>query len=374
MTESNSGYSRREPAPRAAEASEVLRNDNINTSRKRLLARALLTGALTASLIMASSSEAGSPVDAPNPTIASPLAEPTLKSTTAPGETSTEGPAPTEIPKAPEAETQAYPDTRFESFASWSQDFSKEPDGPLNQDSWNIYTGPAEANNELQYYSDSPENVRIEDGNLVLQAHHTEMGERSYTSGRINTLGKQDFMYGKLEVEAKLPLGVGTWSAIWMLPSEHRYNGQPIPHGASQYTLNGEIDIAETMGVEPNKIYCIAHAIKKPTDTPYPLKYYSTLQVPDSHEAFHTYGVSWTPEEITYTIDGQECYSVKKEENATYLQWPYDQPYNLILNLAIGGNWIAGDPKQYPPDGIDKAMLPASVQVASINYFPLITD
>ncbi len=245
------------------------------------------------------------------------------------------------------------------------------PDGPLGKKDWNIVDGPPIANEEKQVYTDSLSNVRVENGKLVLEAHkQSELGY-NYTSGRVDTLGKEDFQYGKIEVTAKLPVGVGTWPAIWLEPSKNIYNGNPIPSGSNKYYLNGELDIAETSGVDPNVMYCIAHSLKDPTNNPYPEKYFSTLKVPDSDKTFHVYGLSWTPDKITFTIDGNECYSVTKGANDDYTQWPYDQPYHLILNLAIGGKWYTGDPAKYPPDGIDQNMFPVSAQIASVNYFPL---
>lgn len=374
MTDSTPENSRHEALPQESDELEAIQDDHIGKSRRRFIGRAAVTTAITMALILTLSYESSEPIDPPAPP--TPTATQTIEPTPVPSATPIE--APVAEPVVPELipdvaqEVQAYPDSRFETYASWVQDFSKMENGSPSDKSWNVTTGHSVANEEKQYYTNSLDNVRIENGVLMLEARPQIVGGYLYTSGKIDTLGKEDFLYGKIEIQAKLPVGVGTWAAIWMTPSEHKYAGSPIPEGANQYAVDGELDIAETTGIDPNEIYCVAHALQKPIDSPYPNRYYSTLEVPDSHTAFHNYGVSWTPDEIIFTVDGAECYSVKKNASDAYLQWPYDQPYNLIVNLAIGGSWVAGDPSQYPPDGIDQSMFPVSVQVASVKYFPLV--
>ncbi len=302
-----------------------------------------------------------------------PSASPTIETTPTIERTPTPSAQPSED-VLQKIETQTYPDSRFESTASWSDDFSTEKNGPINSDKWNTVTGPPIANGEIQYYTNDPSNVRIENGLLTLQAQKQSIDGLNYTSGRIDTLGKQDFEYGKLEITAKLPAGVGTWPAIWLAPTKSVYSTSNIPAGANPYYANGELDIAETSGVEAHVIYCIAHSAVKPTNNTYPNKYYSTLKLPDSDKTFHTYGVSWTPDEITFTIDNQVCYKTKKGPTDDFTKWPYNQPYHLIINQAVGGTYFTGDKKKYPPDGIDLSALPSQMQIKDVKYFKLINS
>lgn len=287
---------------------------------------------------------------------------------------STSSPEPTpEKTTVPEVKTheQAYFNDKFAKDAEWTQDFSETSNGTLDQKNWNILVGPPPANQEAEYYTDSPNNLRIENGALVLEARQEAMKGYNYTSARIDTLGKQDFMYGKVEVTAKLPAGVGTWPAIWLLSSENKYANQPIPAHSNQYYVDGEIDMVEAIGSQPNTVYGIGHALLNPDHSSYPGVYYATTNIPDASTAFHTYGLDWTPTNLTFTVDGKPYYSVDKGPNDDYKRWPYDQKYHLIINLALGGSWAGRETKAYPPDGVDKNSLPAQLQIKSINYFPL---
>jgi beta-glucanase (GH16 family) len=289
-------------------------------------------------------------------------------------------PAPTPTPETPQVTptseatinpnvVQAYPNSLFGSESQWSQNFANMPNGTIDSHSWNTYIGPPPANAEAEYYTGGPDNLRIEDGVLILEARQQSAEGFNYTSARIDTQGKKDFLYGKLEITATLPTGVGTWPAIWLFPSEERYKGLPIPPGTNPNYADGEIDIAEVMGIEPNVIYGIGHSLLDPDKSRYPKKYYATIKIPDSSTNFHVYSLEWTPTKLTFGVDGNTFYSVDKRPTYTYTKWPYDQKYYLILNNALGGTVAHGDPSIYPPNGVDNAVLPAKMQIKSVNYF-----
>jgi beta-glucanase (GH16 family) len=293
--------------------------------------------------------------------------KPETSTTSTPAESATATPTAEAIPPK---EVVGLNGEYFLDTPSWQEDFSTSPEGAFRDDSWNIYTGPAEANREAQYYTDRKENLRIEDDTLVIQAHSDS--PEGYTSARIYTEGKEDFQYGKFEITAKLPNGVGTWPAVWMLPTEHKYR-QQYPEGTFKgYYVDGEMDILEAIGSEQNKVYGIAHSLEDPVNPDYSGGYFNTIEVPDADSAFHTYGLEWTPTNLTFSVDNQVYYTVNKAESSDFKTWPYDQKYHLIVNLALGGNWAGLEKDAFPPEGIDDSKLPTSLQLKSIKYFPYV--
>lgn len=275
---------------------------------------------------------------------------------------------PTETPRIFAPDRQTYPDQRFEPVASWMQDFAHMPDGPVDGAVWNTMIGDAPANQEVQKYTNNERNLRIHDGMLEITA--TKEGD-TYTSARIDTLGKQSFMYGKFEIEAKLPSGAGTWPAVWMLSKDKKFESIPVPEGPNMYYSDGEFDVIEAIGTEPGRIYGIAHSLLPPDENEYPTRYFATKDVPTYNTEFHTYGLEWTPDTLSFSVDGEVYFSIAKKPHYDYKQWPYDQAYYLIANLAMGGSWASGAKDIYPPYGIDDRALPTSLQLRKIAYFPM---
>jgi len=266
------------------------------------------------------------------------------------------------------ASQQLTTSNAFEDCPSFSLNFSKAKDGGFTSDDFTVYTGKPEANDEAQYYTDDAANIRISNGALQLTAKNRPKAGYEYTSARIDTKGKHDFMYGRIVVRATLPTGVGTWPAIWMLSSQEKYRAHTPAYSAGHDLADGELDIAESVGTEPNVIYAIAHS--QSSWEGQRGNYFNTAYIPDSHKTFHDYEMRWTPTSIAYFIDGKPVYSVTKPVNASYVDWPYDQPYYLIINVALGGSWGGRDKVNFPKDGVNPAALPASLQVQSIAYYP----
>ena len=257
---------------------------------------------------------------------------------------------------SPQAPNQNNPATK-----DWTYTFSNYANGALPKKDWRFEIGPevADYNNELQTYTDKTSNVRIQDGLLVIEARKEALDGKKYTSARINTLGNFSFTYGTLEVDMMLPKGRGTWPAAWLMPSTNKY--APETFGIAKndrlaWALNGEIDFAEAIGSIPGENLPAVHSYnelqRKPTYTPAHIK--------NPYTEFHRYGVIKTPDKITFTIDGVP-YASREKQSDSPLEWPFDQPYYLILNLAIGGNW-AGD------HGIDDTMAPWQLKIKSITY------
>lgn len=258
-------------------------------------------------------------------------------------------------------------DPYFSPCPAFSNMYSSMPQGALGNSQFNIFNGPNAANREVEFYTSNTSNVRIENGALILEARNQADQGYSYTSGHIDTKGKEDFMYGKFVIRATLPTGIGTWPAIWMLPSQPKYDANTTDF-KTQYLKNGEMDIAESAGILPHTVYGIAHSYAYPDDGA-DRSYYSTINVPDNDTTYHNYELDWKPNSLTYSIDGKPFYTYNKKPGADWQSWPYDQPFYLIINLAMGGTWAGSDKAKFPVDGIDKSALPAQLKVQSINYY-----
>jgi len=217
----------------------------------------------------------------------------------------------------------------------WSDDFSTEPDGLPDPAKWSFEEGFLR-NHESQYYTkDRLENARIEHGQLIIEGRKetypnpTGKGPKvaQYTSAAIETYGKADWLYGRIEVRAKLPAGKGVWPAIWMLGTNARQPGIGWPRC-------GEIDIMELVGKQPNVIHGTMHYF---TGKHAFLGKETTLDHPEA--GFHVYAADWTPDFIDISVDGQVYHHFATAQADYQGQNPFHQPQYLLLNLALGGDW-----------------------------------
>lgn len=236
----------------------------------------------------------------------------------------------------------------------WSDEFNYN--GLPDSSKWNYDVGGnGWGNNEKEFYrGESLRNSFVKDGKLHIVGLKEDYENKNYTSARLTTYPNFSIQYGKIEVMAKLPKGIGTWPAIWMLPNNIRTKVENWP-------LCGEIDIMEEVGKDPNVIHTSMHTqlynfLKNSQYT-----HFDTLN--NVSNTFHLYGIEWTPKSIRFFIDNQLFYEAKKGENgkdSTNLGWPFDKPYFLILNLALGGNW-GGE--------IDDTIFPATMEVDYVRIF-----
>ena len=210
----------------------------------------------------------------------------------------------------------------------------------------NWITGGGWGNNESQYYTDRTENIRVEDGKLIIKALKEDFYGSSYTSSRIKT--KQSWKYGRFEIRAKLPRGVGTWAAFWGLPTDWKYGNWPN---------SGEIDILEHVGFEEGHIVSSVHNIAHHGDLSNSdqTRYVVIENVVDY---FNDYILEWNEKEIKTYINDKLIFSYPKN-NQPWERWPFDEKFHFIFNIAIGGNW--GGMK-----GIDDSAFPAKME---IEYF-----
>ena len=208
------------------------------------------------------------------------------------------------------------------------------PDGQPDGGIWNFSTPETTTHNdEEQVYTSRSNNVRIENGRLILEAHREAYAGREYTSASIDTKNRFKLRYGKLEARMKMPKGAGTWPAFWMLANDQIYTGRLNPSDEDWqqerfYMRDGEIDIVEHTGTYPSLVESTTHSFLASDER--------STSLPSATDTFHTYGVLWTPDNITFTIDGKGYHTVSKT-SASSEQWPFDQYMYVILNLAMGG-------------------------------------
>lgn len=234
----------------------------------------------------------------------------------------------------------------------WQDEFSIT--GMPDTSGWNYDTHGNSygwGNNELQWYTTAePKNASVSNGTLKITALKEPTSGKAYSSARLTTKNKGDWKYGKVEVRARLPKGRGTWPAIWMLPTKNNYGGWPG---------SGEIDIMEHVGYDPGIIHSTVHTkdynhVKK-------TQVGRQVNVNSAMSEFHVYATEWDENEIRSYVDGELYFSFKNERTGSDT-WPFDQPFHLILNLAIGGGW--GGIK-----GVDETIFPATMEVDYVRIY-----
>ncbi len=228
----------------------------------------------------------------------------------------------------------------------WHDEFDGSAIDPAN---WTYDLGAGGwGNGEAEYYTARPENARVENGLLIIEARQEKYEDSYYTSARLKTQGLQSFQYGRIEARLKVPSGAGLWPAFWMLGSD--FDGTNWPDC-------GEIDIMEYIGREPDLILGTAHGpgysgalgVSKWNRQDYNIA-----------DEFHTYAIEWEPDEIRWYYDGDQYFTFTPADLGDR-QWVFDHPFFIILNLALGGQ-LAG------PIGLDTA-FPAQLQVDYVRVF-----
>ncbi len=228
----------------------------------------------------------------------------------------------------------------YEGFElKWKDDFDSVS---LNSADWNVELHePGWVNAEWQEYVDSEENIYLKDGNLVIKPVRKQTGVDEdnnpiyeYTSGRVNTQGKHDFTYGLFEARIKVPTGQGYLPAFWMMPTDENLYGQ--------WPRCGEIDIMEVMGQDTTKVMGTLHYGNPHAQT----QGESVLKSGDFSSEYHTYAVEWEPGKIKWYVDGvkyheaNDWFTTTEGQGTVAYPAPFDQPFYMILNLAIGGSWV----------------------------------
>ncbi|SDM60648.1 glycoside hydrolase family 16 protein [Siphonobacter aquaeclarae] len=240
----------------------------------------------------------------------------------------------------------------FETTPVWSDEFNYS--GLPDPKKWGYDVGGGGwGNNELEYYTkDRTENARVENGKLIIEARKEDYQGRQYTSARLVTKGKGDWTYGKIVVRARLPKGRGTWPAIWTLASQSDLSKTYWPD-------NGEIDIMEHVGYDPNRIHATVHT--KAFNHVIHTQKNAQKVIPDAMESFHDYAIEWTPASIKAFIDGEQYFTFSNTGKG-WQEWPFDKPQHLLLNIAVGGNWGG-------KEGVDESIFPQKMEVEYVRVY-----
>lgn len=234
----------------------------------------------------------------------------------------------------------------------WADEFGYV--GTPDADKWGYDIGAGGyGNNESQFYTNDIKNVYVKDGRLFIAAFKEEKESSQYTSTRMTTFQKQSWTYGKFEISAKLPKGKGSWPAIWMLPDDI--------HDDVPWPLCGEIDIMEHVGKDPDMVHVSLHSKAYNHVKGTQCTYFERLD--GVSDTFHKYSFEWTEEYIEFFYDDRPVKRFTKGENdslTTVEGWPFDKPFHLILNIAVGGNW-GGE--------IDESTLPWTMEVEYVRVY-----
>jgi beta-glucanase (GH16 family) len=249
--------------------------------------------------------------------------------------------------------TQAPKTYTFDTSIAWADEFDNS--GAPDPAKW-LYDvgGGGWGNSELQYYTNTTNNASVAGGMLTITAKKESMGGMGYTSSRMVTKFSSDMMYGRVEIKMKLPAGRGTWPAAWMLPNDYAYGAWPN---------SGEIDIMEHVGFDMNNVHFSTHDQANYGGN----SKTSTLNIATATTAFHLYRMDWTPLAIKGYYDDQLVFTYANDGKSQFATWPFDKPFHILLNLAVGGTWGG-------TQGVDDTIFPVVMQVDYVRFYKMITS
>jgi len=228
----------------------------------------------------------------------------------------------------------------------WSDEFNYK--GHPDPKKWSYEVGKIR-NNELQFYTENRlENARVEAGNLVLEARKEEFKGSHYTAASLITLDKFNFQYGRVEVRAKLPGGMGSWPAIWLLGADRNIVSWP---------RCGEIDIMEHIAYERSTIYGTVH--QSSPDGKGHVSKGGTANISDPTADFHVYALEWSPQSLDFFVDHDKYFSFPYQGPAN---WTFDRPMYLLINYAIGGSWAGRN-------GVDENAFPQKYLIDYVRIY-----
>jgi beta-glucanase (GH16 family) len=235
----------------------------------------------------------------------------------------------------------------------WSDEFDGEL---LDSEKWLFETGAhGWGNNELQdYVTDGV--TEVSDGTLKISAQKSGAYAADYQSARLNS--RASFRFGKIEIRAKIPehRGNGLWPALWML-------GDNI--GSVGWPVCGEIDLMEYVSFEPDQVHFSIHSGANNHTNGTQITS-GAVSVPDVEEAFHVYGLLWTPEYLKFYLDEPSNVQLtfSRPSPTTAENWPFSKPFYFLMNIAVGGDWGG-------LQGVDDSIFPAVMEVDYVRVFGL---
>jgi len=242
---------------------------------------------------------------------------------------------------------------------AWSDEF--ELPGAPDPSKWGYEVGVIR-DKQVQFCTrDRRENVRVEGGSLIIETRKEHFVDPAnpktvaeYTSGSIQSRGRADWLYGRIEVRAKAPIGRGMYTALWMMPTDQ----------STPWPGCGEIDIMENVGWEGNFVHSSIHtaAFNHLSQTQ------KTVKVAASKvgDKFHLYTCEWDAKDIVFYVDNVRCLTYKNDRKGSMDTWPFDKPFYLKFNVGVGGSWAGRK-------GIDDALFPQSLQVDYVRVYQRIT-
>jgi beta-glucanase (GH16 family) len=240
----------------------------------------------------------------------------------------------------------------------WSDEFDGTSGSMPDPAKWKVVdNGSGYGNRELEYYTRRPSNIHQDNGSLVITAQKESFtgpdGPHSYTSGRIESKGRFDMKYGRIEARIKMPAGQGLWPAFWMLGANYDQIGWPAC---------GEIDIMENVGYEPGEIHGSLHGPGYSGANPLS----GTYTLPDHErfsEGFHVFAIEWEPQVVRFYVDDVLYETRTADSLPAGKPWAFDHPFYVVLNVAVGGYW-PGDPDATTP-------FPATMLVDYVRVYRL---
>ena len=231
----------------------------------------------------------------------------------------------------------------------WCDNFDQRQ--TIDASCWSFETGYVR-NNERQYYTQSrPQNCRILNNQLVIEARREAYRGYGYTSASVTTKNKKSFLYGRLVIRAKFPTGRGIWPAIWTLGCNIDSVGWP---------MCGEIDVMENVGYDPLRVHANIHTGAFNHETESNLG--SSIILNNPTTTFHDYSIEWSDTKIEFFVDEHKYFTFQKDKDYSAAQWPFDEPHYLILNLAVGGFWGG-------KEGVDDTIFPQQFVIDSVKYY-----
>lgn len=244
--------------------------------------------------------------------------------------------------------------TVFEASAAWRQVWSDDFNytGLPDSTKWGYDVGGSGwGNQELQYYTKADTaNACAANGVLTITALKKKIQQNDYSSARLISKNKGDWLYGRFEIAAKLPKGKGLWPAIWMLPTDGAYGGWP---------KSGEIDIMENVGFEPNIVHFTVHteAYNHSIGT----SKGASATLADPYTKFVVYVLEWNKDSMAFYADDKKTFSFKNEGSGSKV-WPFDKRFHLLLNIAVGGSWGG-------QQGVDEGICPAKMIIDYVRVY-----
>lgn len=232
----------------------------------------------------------------------------------------------------------------------WHDEFNY--DGLPDSTKWNYEVGYVR-NDELQYYTrERLQNCRVNSGYLTIKCRKEDYKDFKFTSASLNSKGKGNFLYGKVEIRAKIPASRGTLAALWMLPVKNEYG---------DWLKSGEIDLVERAGYDAEKLHFTIHteAFNEFART----KQGTIIETGEKQKEanFHIYSMEWYPDKLLFFLDEQKVFQFDKQAG-DYRQWPFDKPFYLIMSLALGGPWAGRQ-------GIDEYALPQKLLIDYVRIY-----